>query len=269
MMVNYKESFAETQAQAQKLADTGDLKESFVNYPELRYLNKAKSSTKKKAIYLYKNGDSYDGKWKGGRPDGTGIYTFSNGDMYIGNFKSAQLDGIGMFRSFAKGYVYEGEFKYSAKHGRGILTNKSWDIQKGIWVNGELDGNSIVTTRDLRVIELTYKNGEILSRKLVKMEGIGVALEFNKESRKYFISALGNKMPAQIAGVKMGDILVSANGVYLSRLNNKEVVQRIKGAAGTIVKLKIMRDGNSITIPVTRGSLDVEELQRSTVKSKS
>lgn len=264
MMVIYKESLAETQAQQKQIGAKSDLQASFVDYPGLRNLNRAKGSTEKKAVYLYKNGDAYDGTWKGGHPDGTGIYTFANGDMYIGDFKSAQLEGKGMFRDFAKGSIHEGGYKSSGKHGHGILTTRNGDRQEGNWVNGALDGKSTITTRNNNIVELTYKNGKLLNK---KMEGIGVAFKLNESSKQYFITGLGNNMPAKIAGIKVGDILVSANGISLSGLSNKEVIQHIKGPAGSIVKLEIMRKDKAISLSVKRGRIDVDELQRSAVKS--
>jgi len=261
MMKAYEKSIATAKSLAKQT--NNNLQPGFEDYPELRYPKIKNRSKNKRFVHVYENGDSYDGDWKNGQPNGTGIYTFSNGDMYIGSFKSAQIEGKGMFRSFADGSIYEGGYKSSYRQGPGVLTNKNGDKQVANWVKGVIDGQSIVTTTDLRVIELIYKKGKIVSKKLAKMHGIGIAIKLDHESKQHFISGLGNKMPAKVAGVKVGDILISANGNSLNGLSDREVVRHIKGPAGSIVDLKIKRAGKVLTIPIKRGRLDVEELRQS------
>ena len=37
-------------------------------------------------FYYYKNGDRYDGDWKGDKKQGKGVYYYRNGDRRMGNY---------------------------------------------------------------------------------------------------------------------------------------------------------------------------------------
>ncbi len=61
-------------------------------------------------IMFYKNwGEKYDGSWVNDNRVGSGTLTFNNGDTYSGDFKLNVPWGIGIYR-YADGSVEEGEF---------------------------------------------------------------------------------------------------------------------------------------------------------------
>jgi len=237
--------------------------EKFDGFPDLRYLNTTNSSSQFGSVFSFKNGDSYDGIWKDGRPNGIGIYTFSNGDIYYGQFKMGEIYGKIMHFSFKNGYIFDGEYKGSLRHGRGTLTAQDGASITGNWQNGYLEGKATLTTTDLNTVEKEYKHGKIVYNKNAKLEGIGIAFKFDKKTKQYYIIALGNNMPAKIAGVKIGDIIISANDEKLIGISSAEAVNKIKGPSGTIVKLELKRNNKTITLPVMRGKIDLNTLRKS------
>jgi hypothetical protein len=57
------------------------------------------------------NGDSYDGDFREGKPEGRGRYDWACGASYIGEFKEGLRSGQGKWKSGSiggKGHSYEG-----------------------------------------------------------------------------------------------------------------------------------------------------------------
>ena len=132
------------------------------------------------AIYIYKNGNKYDGQVCNGKRHGIGIMTCAKTDLgqniiwsswddnseYAGEWKSNKRDGIGKY-SWPNGDIYEGEWHQSKKHGIGIKTYKNGKIEDGFWENdifvGEIDKNTS--------IEVKLKNlKELYNKKLISKE---------------------------------------------------------------------------------------------------
>lgn len=93
-------------------------------------------------------------------------------------------------------------------------------------VFGELDGKNV----GIGVYVKSYKAGD---------PGIKV-LEVMKDS------------PAEKAGVKKGDIITHVNGEAVSTLGYDGAVSKIAGAIGSVVTIKVIRDGNTVPITITR-----------------
>ena len=70
--------------------------------------------------------------------------------------------------------------------------------------------------------------------------GIGVVLGENKDGQAYVVEVYKDT-PAQRAGVKAGDVFASIDGVTRAKWTSDEVVKRVRGEAGTKVKLVMTR----------------------------
>jgi carboxyl-terminal processing protease len=70
--------------------------------------------------------------------------------------------------------------------------------------------------------------------------GIGVVLGENKAGQAYVVEVYKDT-PAQRAGVKAGDVFGSIDGVKRIKWTSEEVVKRVRGEAGTKVKLVMSR----------------------------
>ena len=84
--------------------------------------------------YAFKNGDSYEGEWKGNIKNGDGDFSYINGDKYQGKWKNDKRDGTGVI-NYANGDKYDGQWKNNHIHGKGTFTTSAGDKYKGEWKN--------------------------------------------------------------------------------------------------------------------------------------
>jgi hypothetical protein len=77
----------------------------------------------------------YDGEWKNGLKEGTGVMDFSSGNRYEGMWKEGSMDGHGIFTG-ADGHKYGGAFKAGALHGRPHVSPNSLSMvaHSGVWL---------------------------------------------------------------------------------------------------------------------------------------
>jgi hypothetical protein len=91
-------------------------------------------------IGLSKPGQSNStGCISGNCKDGNGIYVFDNGDRYEGSFKSNLQEGYGIY-NWSTGIKYEGIWAAGQQNGEGKVTYKDGYIQTGYWSSGKFSG---------------------------------------------------------------------------------------------------------------------------------
>lgn len=81
-------------------------------------------------------------------------------------------------------------------------------------------------------------------------EGIGVILQF--DNGRVRVAEVIETSPAEIAGVKSGDVVARVNGQAVAGQNINEVVRRIKGNPGTKVKVGVLRGATSLEFSLLR-----------------
>ena len=62
-------------------------------------------------VYLYSNGDKYEGYWSMGNQNGNGKYIFTDGRSYEGEWKMQKMHGTGFFSCLDKYANFDGEFR--------------------------------------------------------------------------------------------------------------------------------------------------------------
>ncbi len=85
--------------------------------------------------------------------------------------------------------------------------------------------------------------------------GIGALLQKNAETGAVTITKVYKETPAEKAGLKEGDYIVSADGYLATDEGLDTFVQHIRGEEGTDVELVISRDGEEQTMVCTRASI--------------
>lgn len=90
-------------------------------------------------------------------------------------------------------------------------------------------------------------------------EGIGA--ELGKEEGNIVIIAPIAGFPAEKAGVRPGDVIVLIDETPASDLTITEAVKRIRGKAGTDVKLTLSREGKKVEITITRATIDIPSVK--------
>jgi C-terminal processing protease CtpA/Prc len=85
---------------------------------------------------------------------------------------------------------------------------------------------------------------------------IGVSLHVGAERigdpASLYVAHVHPEGPAQQAGLKHGDEVVTVNGASVTGMTYEQVVKMVRGEAGTAVKLGVKREGRVREIAITR-----------------
>lgn len=100
--------------------------------------------------------------------------------------------------------------------------------------------------------------------------GIGAAMLQDRETMQVTVSHVYEGSPAEAAGIKDGDILVMVEDIEAVSMELSELVTYIRGEEGTVVNLKIYREGESdyLDIPVTRAEIDLPTIEHKMLNDK-
>lgn len=91
-----------------------------------------------------------------------------------------------------------------------------------------------------------------------QVSGIGAEVDF-KDGTLVIISPLPGS-PAEKAGLLPGDMILEVDGTPLAGLDFLGAVNKVRGPQGSVVKLTIRRDGNDMTVKVTRDIVKIAEI---------
>lgn len=84
---------------------------------------------------------------------------------------------------------------------------------------------------------------------------VGVGVTIQAHQRGALVADVNLKGPAFAAGIRMGDILVSADGQSLKGMDVSAISNLLRGEEGTAVTVGILRDGETLTFVLTRAAL--------------
>jgi carboxyl-terminal processing protease len=90
-------------------------------------------------------------------------------------------------------------------------------------------------------------------------EGIGALVGENAD-RQPIIASIMPGWPAQKAGLKAGDVLLSIDGRATSGLRPDQVAPMVRGPAGTHVQLQILRGGKQMEFDIVRAKVDLPDV---------
>ncbi len=94
-----------------------------------------------------------------------------------------------------------------------------------------------------------------------KIYGIGVNIYSN--AGKIEIFNVLQSTPADIAGIKQGDIIISVDGKDTHGMNISEVASLVRGPENSVVELTLMRDGKKITKKIKRKEIKIKNVKSS------
>ena len=83
--------------------------------------------------------------------------------------------------------------------------------------------------------------------------GVGVTIQAHKQGA--LVTDVNLKGPAFAAGIRMGDILTAADGQSLKGMDVSAISALLRGAAGTAVTVDVLRNGETLTLSLTRAAL--------------
>lgn len=93
--------------------------------------------------------------------------------------------------------------------------------------------------------------------------GVGMLVSSDKQGRLVVLRVFKNS-PAQTAGLLPGDVILSADGEAVSAETTEAMnmaTARIKGEAGTYVKLSILRKGRTLELNIERNNVSVNRVE--------
>jgi hypothetical protein len=88
-------------------------------------------------------------------------------------------------------------------------------------------------------------------------EGVGMHLRTDKESGAVYVDGVFDGSPAQAAGIIRNDQIVAVDGAAVTGLPVQQVVSRIVGPSGTVVRLSLRRGPDALEVAVRRRSIDL------------
>lgn len=91
-----------------------------------------------------------------------------------------------------------------------------------------------------------------------KFGGIGVLVEYNHDDESIMINTIYPGSPAEKAGAKPGDYIYAIDGKTVDELGYLNAVNYVRGEIGSKVELTLIRDGQYVTLSMTRE--EVEEI---------
>jgi carboxyl-terminal processing protease len=96
------------------------------------------------------------------------------------------------------------------------------------------------------------KTEEVISGKYV-----GVGVQLDSKDDEAVVSAPLDGSPAEQAGIKPGDVLVSVDGESVQGEELEEVAEKVRGVEGSQVELTVLRDGEEYEFSMERAELEV------------
>jgi carboxyl-terminal processing protease len=82
--------------------------------------------------------------------------------------------------------------------------------------------------------------------------GIGVQVNFDEEKAGVLITRVFPDSPAQLSGVLVGDLIIGYDDKSFEGFTYEDIVNVIRGKAGTNVKVEILRDDKHIFLDIVR-----------------
>ena len=118
-------------------------------------------------------------------------------------------------------------------------------------------------TGDDYTIHMNEDATEVLNERLEgTYEGIGISIILN-ENNEIYIAEVFDESPAKIAGISVGDILVSINNESVVGMTTEEASKLIKNNKDTKFIVGVLRNGETIEFDVERKKLIVPAISSS------
>jgi carboxyl-terminal processing protease len=122
---------------------------------------------------------------------------------------------------------------------------------------GELKG--IVLSLDDKYSEYQTTDEQATFQNAVNQKYEGIGVKFDNVNSDLVVAKVVENSPAKQSGVQVGDVLKKVDNVAVDDFNDlSEIVNKIRGAKGTVVKLQIVRNGQEKSFDITRNSVENE-----------
>ena len=143
-----------------------------------------------------------------------------------------------------------------------VENNSYYEFDNEAFVNGifesylsSLEGDEYTAYYDREAFESLMKNTE------GTYSGIGCVVTQNAENGYVTVVKPYVGSPAYEAGIAIGDIILSANGVEITGMDLNEAVTYLLGEEGTTVSVTYVHDGEEITTDIVRKSIEIPTVE--------
>lgn len=194
-------------------------------------------------------------------------------------FITFMITSIGLYQYFVKGDNLNKHLLLSASSESKDIAN-SLDTYKAIldkYYLGEINEEDLKEGAIRGYIEgVGDKYTEYISKEEMQeyMEdtkgnfvGIGIYMVQDKKSDKIMIVAPIKNSPAEKAGVQAGDLILAVDGQECTANDMNTISSKIKGEAGTTVKLKLQRGNETLELEIKRESVTVNPVESKMLES--
>ena len=194
-------------------------------------------------------------------------------------FITFMITSIGLYQYFVKGDNLNKHLLLSASPESKDIAN-SLDTYKAIldkYYLGEINEEDLKEGAIRGYIEgVGDKYTEYISKEEMQeyMEdtkgnfvGIGIYMIQDKKTDKIMIVAPIKNSPAEKAGVQAGDLILAVDGQECTANDMNTISSKIKGEAGTTVKLKLQRGNETLELEIKRESVTVNPVESKMLES--
>ena len=131
--------------------------------------------------------------------------------------------------------------------------------------DGEIDKQKIIDGASKGLVEavgdkyteyMTSKEAEEFNKSLSGDVGTGIGVELAKDGDSVKVVRVLAKNPAESTGILAGDVISKVNGEDVSKENTYEISKKIRGDAGTTVKIGVVRGNEKKEFSVTRAKIE-------------
>ena len=131
--------------------------------------------------------------------------------------------------------------------------------------DGEIDKQKIIDGASKGLVEavgdkyteyMTSKEAEEFNKSLSGDVGTGIGVELAKDGNSVKVVRVLAKNPAESAGILAGDVISKVNGEDVSKENTSEISKKIRGDAGTTVKIGVVRGSEKKEFSVMRAKIE-------------
>jgi carboxyl-terminal processing protease len=94
-----------------------------------------------------------------------------------------------------------------------------------------------------------------------EVEGIGAVVETVQDTKQVRIVNVVEGSPAESAGLKSGDIFVKVDGEDITKLDQLDLVTKVRGPEGTKVTLTMQRGEETLDFTITRARIQIPTVE--------
>ena len=88
-----------------------------------------------------------------------------------------------------------------------------------------------------------------------KFGGIGVVIEYSQADNTLLVTEIIIDSPADVAGIKVGDYIISVDGQGIEDIGYPDIVYAVRGEIGTEVEIGVLRDGRELDVTAVRAEI--------------